>query len=203
MSKAQFIFVVFVTTLILLVGLAIANRYYTETNQYSTGSDQTVEQTPPLEPTLQPEPIPRTIEGKIVAITDGDTVKVLAAEKRLYIIRLAGIDAPEHAQDFGNKSKEYLSSLIFDQAVQINATKIDKYGRTLGQIYIGEKDINLEIIKAGLAWHYKKYEVEQTEKDRKLYADAEILARKKKVGLWSMPNPTPPWIFRHPELNQN
>jgi len=178
----------------------VANRYFVKQIAIETNAERPIEKTSPPERSPQSERIPRTIEGQIVGITDGDTVKVLTAEKRLYIIRLAGIDAPEHNQDFGNRSKEYLSSLIYGQTVRIDATKIDKYGRTLGQIYFGAKDINLEIVKAGLAWHYKKYEVEQTEKDRKLYADAEIQARKQKVGIWSMPHPTPPWEFRHPEL---
>jgi endonuclease YncB( thermonuclease family) len=198
MTKLQFLVVVLGTTLFLVVGLAITNYYFRakETNP----TIQRSERPPQSQEPAQPELGPRSIEGKIVGITDGDTVKVLTPENRQYVIRLAGIDAPERSQDFGQKAKAYLSGLIFDQNVQINATKIDKYGRTLGQIYVGEKDINLEIVKAGLAWHYKKYENEQTEGDRRLYADAEIQARKKKIGIWSLPRQIPPWEFRHPEL---
>lgn len=201
MTKLQFLATVLGTILFVVVGLSITNYLFDERTTNPGNFVQPSEPFPQPQPSLQPETIPRLIEGRIVGISDGDTVKVLTPENTQYVIRLAGIDAPERAQDFGKKSKEYLSSLIFGQDVRINAMKIDKYGRTLGQIYVGEKDINLEIIKVGLAWHSKKYEVEQAEKDRKLYADAEIQARKQKLGIWTMPHPIPPWEYRHPELS--
>lgn len=94
--------------------------------------------------------LPRTLTGRIVRIIDGDTVDIVAdvAQRR---IRLAGIDAPEHDQDFGQKSKQHLSAMVFNKDVRILATKLDSYGRTIGQIFDGDKDINLEMVKVGLA----------------------------------------------------
>ncbi|MBA2494283.1 MAG: thermonuclease family protein [Acidobacteria bacterium] len=113
-----------------------------------------------------------------------------------YKIRFNGIDAPELKQDFGNKSKQNLSDLIFGKEVTAIFNKKDKYGRFVGKIMINGVDANLEQIKAGLAWHYKKYADEQSETDRKAYADAEIAAKEAKKGFWIMPNPIPAWDYR-------
>jgi endonuclease YncB( thermonuclease family) len=138
----------------------------------------------------------KTITGKVVAIADGDTVTVLDASKGQHRIRLQGIDTPERAQDFGARSKESLSGMVFGKEVRVEYEKLDQYGCVLGKVMAGGRDVNLEQVKAGMAWHYKYYEREQRAVDRKLYADAELEARKAKRGLWEMPEPTPPWEFR-------
>jgi endonuclease YncB( thermonuclease family) len=145
---------------------------------------------------------PAILSGKVIGLNDGDTVTILTSDNQQFRIRLSGIDSPEMKQDFGQKSKANLSDLVFGKDVKVNASKIDKYGRTLGQIFIGDLDICLQQIADGLAWHYKKYEDEQSATDRKLYSDAEAVAQKAKRGLWSSPNPVPPWVFRHPEIGQ-
>lgn len=137
-----------------------------------------------------------TLQGRVVAISDGDTVKVLDASNTQWKIRLLGIDAPEKKQAFGQKSKEHLSDLIFDRAVTVEYSKKDKYGRTLGKILVDGVDANLEQVKTGLAWHYKKYEREQSVDDRDLYAKAEEQARLEKSGLWVDAEPAPPWDWR-------
>jgi endonuclease YncB( thermonuclease family) len=149
-----------------------------------------------------PQPM-RTVVGKVVGVHDGDTITLLDADKRQYKIRFNGIDAPELKQDFGQKSKENLSNLVFGKEVTLRYNKIDKYRRIVGNIYLDGKDINLEQIKAGFAWHYKKYQEEQTEADRKAYAEAEIKARNAKLGLWSQPKQTPPWDWRKGTDNEN
>lgn len=138
-----------------------------------------------------------TIQGKVVAVADGDTVTVLDATHQQVKIRLAGIDAPEKGQPFGSRSKENLGRMVFGKNVTVDTTKQDKYGRTVGKILVGGVDANLEQIKSGLAWHYKKYESEQPQRDRIGYAQAEIDARSKKSGLWSDAAPVAPWDFRH------
>jgi endonuclease YncB( thermonuclease family) len=138
-----------------------------------------------------------TLHGRVVSVADGDTVTVLDASNKQWKIRLAGIDAPEKKQPFGMKSKQNLSDLVFNKTVQVEYTKRDKYGRTIGKIVLDGADVNVEQIKAGLAWHYKAYQREQTPADRAFYAEAEITARAGKVGLWSEGEAMAPWDFRH------
>jgi len=133
------------------------------------------------------------IKGKVVSIADGDTVTVLDAEKVQHKIRLQGIDAPEKAQAFGTKSKEHLSEKIGEKEVVVKWKEKDRYGRVLGEIYLGDRHINLEMVQDGMAWHYKRYS-----KSKEL-AGAEETARKAKKGLWADKEPVPPWEFRKKE----
>lgn len=134
------------------------------------------------------------LTGRIVGINDGDTDTLLDANQRQYKIRLTGIDAPEKKMPFGQRSKEHLSDLVFSKDVQVKTEKLDRYGRTLGKILVDRKDINLAMINAGLAWHYIKYQKDQSRSDRLLYAHAEEQARQQQIGLWRDPNP--PWEWR-------
>ncbi len=102
-------------------------------------------------------------------------------------------------QAFGNKSKQSLSDLVFNKHVTVEYNKKDKYGRTVGKIMVDGVDVNLEQVKAGMAWHYKKYQREQTEGDRRLYAQAKDQAKLEKRGLWIDEGPTPPWDWRNQE----
>jgi endonuclease YncB( thermonuclease family) len=139
-----------------------------------------------------------TITGRVVAVADGDTVKVLDASNTQHKIRLAGIDAPEKKQAFGMRSKQSLSELVFDKQVAVETDKRDKYGREVGKILLPTgQDVNLEQVTRGLAWHYKQYEREQSANDRKLYDFAEKEARTSRRGLWVDADPMPPWDFRH------
>ena len=128
--------------------------------------------------------------GKVVKVTDGDTVTVLAPDKKQHKIRLNDIDAPEKKQAFGNKSKDNLAKYIAGKTVTVEYQKKDKYKRILGTIYYNNTDINLQQVKDGYAWVYKKYSNNQT------YYKAEKSARAKKIGLWSDKNPIVPWEFR-------
>jgi micrococcal nuclease len=132
----------------------------------------------------------QTFSGKCVGITDGDTIRVLKDGKEVKI-RLDGIDCPEMGQDFGNKAKRFTSDLGFGKIVEVHQKDIDKYGRTVARVIVDGKDISLELVKAGLAWHYKEYS-----SDSEL-ASAENLARGNEDGLWAMKNPIAPWDFRH------
>jgi endonuclease YncB( thermonuclease family) len=117
-----------------------------------------------------------------VGVSDGDSVTVIDANKTQYKIRLAGIDAPEKAQAYGQKSKDSLSDLVFGQQVDVEWSKRDRYGRTVGKLMLGGVDINLEQIKRGMAWHYKNYQNEQSQEDRDDYAQSESQAQGKKNG---------------------
>ena len=137
-----------------------------------------------------------TITGRVVGIADGDTVTVLDAQKVQHKIRLAGIDAPEKAQPFGNRSKVSLSDLAFDKMVTVETDKRDRYGREVGKVLVNGRDVNLIQVERGMAWHYKAYEREQSSSDRKLYDAAESDAKAARRGLWRDAEPTPPWEFR-------
>lgn len=134
--------------------------------------------------------------GRVVSIADGDTLTILEDGRKQHKIRLAGIDAPERAQPFGKRSKEHLSSLVFDRRVIIETDKKDRYRRTVGKVIIDGRDANLAMVESGFAWHYKKYELEQALADRLLYADAEREARKMQRGLWIEPAALAPWDWR-------
>lgn len=122
---------------------------------------------------------------------------VLDAQHHSYDVRLAGIDAPEKAQPFGQRSKEHLSDSVFGKQVKVVGNKTDKYGRTVGKIMVNGFDANLEQVRSGFAWHYKEYAREQSAEDRTTYAAAEVAARAKRIGLWYDSVPTPPWEWRH------
>ncbi len=139
-----------------------------------------------------------TYTGRVVGITDGDTITVLDATNRQHKIRLSGIDAPEKKQAFGNISKQTLADLVFSKTVTVETSKVDRYRRELAKVWVGSIDANLEQVKAGLAWYYKKYEHEQPPVDRRAYAVAEEDARASRLGLWRDSYPVPPWDFRHP-----
>lgn len=144
-----------------------------------------------------------TLEGKVVAVTDGDTIKVLDADQVQHVIRLSGIDAPEKKMPFGQRSKENLSALVYGKFVGIEGDKKDRYGRLVGKVVVNGRDVNLAQIHAGMAWHYKQYQREQPAADRLVYAEAEINAAANKRGLWVDLNPVPPWDWRKERRRKN
>ena len=136
------------------------------------------------------------LEGKVIKITDGDTINLLDTKKQIHKIRLAGIDAPERGQPYGKAASKFLSKQVNQQTVCVAWNKRDRYKRLVGVIHYEGRDVNLELVKAGYAWHYKKYQKEQTPADRVIYADAEEQARSDVIGLWSEPNPINPSDWR-------
>ncbi|HYX30491.1 MAG TPA: thermonuclease family protein [Pyrinomonadaceae bacterium] len=144
----------------------------------------------------------QTLTGRVVRIADGDTITLLDAANTQHRIRLQGIDAPESRQAFGVQSKQNLSILIFDKNVTATCDKTDQYGRLVCKIVVDGKDINLEQVKAGMAWHYKEYENEQSPEDRELYGRAEDEARNARRGLWADANPIEPGEFRREEQRE-
>ena len=139
----------------------------------------------------------RLLVGEVVALADGDTVTVLDDRKIPHKVRLAGIDAPEHGQPFSVHSRQALAATALRRRVSVEWHKTDRFGRLVGKVMIGDVDICLEQIKAGMAWHYKQFEKEQSEFDRVRYAQAELAARNLRLGLWSDSRPIAPWDFRH------
>lgn len=130
------------------------------------------------------------LSGKVIRVTDGDTVVILTEDKQQVKVRLDGIDCPESSQDFGTRAKQATSDLCFGKEVRIEKSGEDRYGRTLGFVYVGDVCVNKVLLKQGMAWHYKYFN-----KDPEL-AKLEANAKKAKIGLWSQPNPVAPWDFR-------
>ena len=128
--------------------------------------------------------------GRVVGVSDGDTIKVLHSGKAEKI-RLSGIDCPEKRQAYGNKAKQFTSEMVFGKTVTIQDHGVDKYGRTLGDVILPDGlSLNRELIKAGLAWWYRKYSKDQS------LGTLEEEARTAKRGLWADPEPVPPWCYR-------
>ena len=129
--------------------------------------------------------------GQVVAIADGDTLTLLVDRQQLKI-RLAEIDTPERGQPYGSRAKEALSQLTFGKRARVVAAGRDRYGRTVGRVYVGNTDVNAELVRRRAAWVYRKYAKEPT-----LFA-LEAEARKAKRGLWGLPEAerVPPWEWR-------
>lgn len=131
------------------------------------------------------------VSGKVVKVADGDTITILTADFTQIKVRLHGIDCPEKSQDFGNKAKQFTSNQCFGKVVMVKITDTDRYGRSIGVVTLQNGlTLNKELLKAGLAWHYKHYD------QSKEYSDLEIIAKNQKLGIWSLPNAVAPWDFR-------
>lgn len=129
--------------------------------------------------------------GKVISIIDGDTYDLLIKDKTTIRIRMEGIDAPEKGMPFYRVSKNYLGKLCFQKDIKLVITSKDSNGRYLGYTYLKDgTELGQEMIKAGLAWHFKKYNSDP------ILADLEIEARRLKIGLWVDRKPMPPWENR-------
>lgn len=145
----------------------------------------------PLAALAQP-PMP-TQTCLVVGISDGDTLTARCGapgEYQQVKVRLAEIDAPEKKQPFGQRSKESLSDLCFQAMATIKRQTIDRYGRTVARVECRGKDANLEQVRAGMAWAYTQYLTDQA------VFQAELAARRERLGLWSETGPVQPWEFR-------
>ncbi len=139
--------------------------------------------------------------GKVVSVQDGDTLTILDDESRQHRIRVSGIDAPEKDQPYGAVSTAHVMELVYGKLVTAECEKVDRYGREVCTIRVDDVDVGLAQLRAGLAWHYKKYASEQSPKQRQAYAEAEKVAKEKALGLWLLSTPTPPWDWRHRKLS--
>ena len=130
--------------------------------------------------------------GRVVGVTDGDTLTMLDGRKQQIKVRLAEIDTPESAQPYGTRAKQELSRLVHGKTVTVKVQDIDRYGRTVGRVYVGELDVNAEMVKLGAAWVYQKYASDQS-----LYT-LEKQAKQKRAGVWNLPEAEqiPPWEWR-------
>ncbi|WP_269684956.1 thermonuclease family protein [Flavobacterium lacustre] len=132
-----------------------------------------------------------TYKARVVGVKDGDTVVVLDSLNHQTTLRLAEVDCPEKSQPFGTKAKQFTSNQIYRKEIKYVVTDIDRYGRSIAMIYYDDnKYLSAELIKNGLAWHYKRYSISEE------LANFENSARLQKVGLWYDKNPMEPWEWR-------
>ncbi len=134
--------------------------------------------------------------GKVVGVSDGDTLTLLVPDGASYRpvkVRLAEIDTPESRQPYGERAKQALSDLAYNKQARVVVETTDRYGRTVGRVYVGGTDVNAELVKQGAAWVYRQYA-----KDQLLYR-LEEQAKAAKQGLWGLPEAQrmPPWEWRH------
>ncbi len=137
-----------------------------------------------------------SLSGKVVRVSDGDTITVLGPGNQQHKIRLMGIDAPEKGQPFGTASQESLASMVAGRNVVVEWHKRDRYGRLVGKVFADSHEVGLVQIERGMAWHYKTYEREQRPEDAREYAQAEIEAKSARRGLWGDARPVSPWEWR-------
>ncbi|GHV09351.1 hypothetical protein FACS1894160_4910 [Bacteroidia bacterium] len=131
------------------------------------------------------------ILGKVIKVQDGDTYDLLREDNTTIRIRMEGIDAPEKGMPFYRVAKNYLGSLCLKQTVKVLKTTEDHHGRTVGYTYLNDgRELSREMIKAGLAWHYKEYN------DEKELTNLEVEAQTARRGLWIDKNPMSPWENR-------
>lgn len=132
------------------------------------------------------------ISGRVVGVADGDTLTVLDDANQQYKIRLAGIDAPEKVQPFGQVGKQRLAELCFNKHATVDVVNTDRYGRTVGDVTCDGLHANAEMVRGGNAWVYRHYD-----KGFESFYALEEAAKEAKLGLWADDNPTPPWEWRH------
>ncbi len=132
------------------------------------------------------------ISGKVVGITDGDTIDVLHDGNEV-TVRLHGIDTPEKDQPFGTQAKRFTASMVMGCNVSVEIVDVDRYGRLVGVVRKTRdgRELNKALVAAGYAWWYRKYAPNDTE-----LKSLESKARRIEEGLWSQPDPVPPWQWR-------
>ena len=141
--------------------------------------------------------------AKVQRVVDGDTVHVIDKAGKKFKVRLTGIDAPEKNQPYGLAATYKLTEILINKLVLLKSKPnngkpytIDRYKRVLAKIILDGRDINLLQVLRGYAWHFKRYQKQQSPSDRELYSEAEIDAKKNELGLWEEKNPIAPWKWR-------
>ncbi len=129
--------------------------------------------------------------GRCIGVCDGDTITMLTSSKEQIKVRLHGIDVPERGQDFGQQARQKLATLLYGKQLTVSVSSRDRYGRSVGKVYTGNQNANLEMVRCGLAWHYVRYAP-----DDDSLAAAEREARERRRGLWAQTQPTPPLQWR-------
>jgi len=141
--------------------------------------------------------------AKVQRVVDGDTIHVKDEAGKKFKVRLTGIDAPEQNQPYGLASTYHLRGLLLNKIVLLKSKpkkgkpySVDRYKRVLAKIVLNGIDINLSQVLSGYAWHFKRYQNQQSRSDRELYSQAELHAKENNLGLWREKKPIAPWKWR-------
>jgi endonuclease YncB( thermonuclease family) len=127
--------------------------------------------------------------ARVIQVNDGDTITVLS-EGRQIKVRMASIDCPEWGMPFGRNAARFTSNKVLGKTITIVPKAIDRYGRIVARVLFGSSDLSEELVEAGLAWHYARFDNDP------VLARAEMNARVKSLGIWSLRHPIPPWTYR-------
>lgn len=133
------------------------------------------------------------IRGRVVGITDGDTLTLLTDLREQVRVRVSDIDAPERRQPYGDRARQALSDLTFGRRARVEARDIDRYGRTVGRVFIGPVDVSAAMVERGAAWVFRQYSHDPD------LLRLETEARTARRGLWRLPEAqrVAPWDWRH------
>jgi endonuclease YncB( thermonuclease family) len=130
------------------------------------------------------------LEGKVVAVIDGNTLQIVCQNDQTHVIQLVGIDSPELSQEYGQESKKFLERIALGKKVTVSIEGKDRRGNPLAVVMVnGKRDIRVDLLEEGLAWTSEKNALPELEKCR-------TRAENKAIGLWKQNNPTPPWTYR-------
>ncbi|NPA43047.1 MAG: thermonuclease family protein [Chlorobi bacterium] len=130
------------------------------------------------------------ITGKVVGLADGDSFVIVTDDKEEIRIRMHGIDAPERRQPYWKSSRRFLSDMIYGKRVRIKVVDRDRYGRLVGVVFMGDTNVNYEMVRHGYAWHYVRYSNDT------VLARLQREAKARRLGLWQEPGAVPPWEER-------
>jgi len=145
------------------------------------------------------------IWGTVQAVLDGTSLVVVTPELTRCGVRLLGVEPPEpprpgrpgippaEGQPFGPEAATYVRDLLVDKQVRLETYGKDKAGRMLAVVWLGDINVNLTLIKEGLAWVSPDFSVSKVRIGLEV---AERQAQVAKYGLWALPNPEPPWEYR-------
>lgn len=136
------------------------------------------------------------LTGRVIDVSDGDTVKFLDEQQRTLTLRLAGVDAPEIRQEFGQKARSVLVEVCLDKPAKAEVRTIDRYGRTVARVSCTGVDVAFKLLHEGLAWHFTRYARSQPSDEATADRIAQDDAKAGGRGLWGQPDPIAPWDWR-------
>lgn len=138
----------------------------------------------------------QVISGVVIAVSDGDTIRMLADDQAVKTLRLAGIDAPEKQQVFGLQARQQLTELCLEKQAQADVRTIDRYGRTVARVSCNQVDVASRMLELGLAWHFTRYTHTQPAQEAESDKAAQTRAMNGQIGLWGASGPVAPWDWR-------